>query len=93
MLKYKMQDFWVKKSISQNLVLKFDVFVADDCSVYVLELRALWSEAQRWIPLHNDTGTASGAEDDYTSLWVSIIIKQQRHVRQRCFFKSQLLSN
>ena len=42
--------------------------------ILALELPALWSEAQRWIPLHNDTGTASGAEDDYTSLWVSIII-------------------
>ena len=75
------------------MVLRFDVFVADDCSVYVLELRALWSETQRWIPLHNDTGTASGADDDYTSLWVSIIINQQRHDREQCFFKSQRHSN
>ena len=60
--------------------------MADDCSVYVPELRALWSETQRWIPLHNDTGTAPGAEDDYTSLSVSIIINQQRHDREQCFF-------
>ena len=63
--------------------MKFDVFVADDYSVYVLFLRAMWSETRREFPLHHDTGTASGAD----------LFIQQRHDRKQSFFKSQLRSN
>ena len=79
---------WRKeKSISQNLVFRFDVFVAGDCSADVLFLRAMCRETRRWVPLHTDTDTASGAEDDYVSVWVPIFFFNNDMIESILFLK------